>query len=380
MKINEIDYINKPFKKFVETLQFGEPEWEVETPDGWADINAVGKTIKYKVWELVLKSGKSLRCADNHILLKIDNYAFSEVYTKELLCKDIILTKDGPDEVISCVETDDYENMYDLEINSNSKLYYTNDIVSHNSIWLANLAANSVKQGYNTAYISLEMRDRKVVKRLGANILGIRMSDYNKIATDKVTLKQKLRDVGYESLVQPGRLYVKEFPTSSASVLDLERYLLKMEEINGIKFKTVFVDYINIMKNWRNPNTENLYMKIKQIAEDLRAMAMRNDWAVVTATQVNRCLALDSIVQTPNGPKRIGDIIEGDEVLTPTGYSQVGKVWPIQKQKTYKIKTKSGKEIIASGIHQHPIIDRNGNENLVTTLQLHIGDKFIVND
>ena len=29
-------------------------------------------------------------------------------------------------------------------------------------------------------------------------------------------------------------------------------------------------------------------MKIKQIAEDLRAMAMRNDWAVVTATQVNR--------------------------------------------------------------------------------------------
>lgn len=288
MKINEIDYINKPFKKFVETLQFAEPEWEVETPDGWADINAVGKTIKYKVWELVLKSGKSLRCADNHILLKIDNYGFSEVYTKELLCKDIILTKDGPDEVISCVETDDYENMYDLEINSNSKLYYTNDIVSHNSIWLANLAANSVKQGYNTAYISLEMRDRKVVKRLGANILGIRMSDYNKIAKDKVTLKQKLRDVGYESLVQPGRLYVKEFPTSSASVLDLERYLLKMEEINGIKFKTVFVDYINIMKNWRNPNTENLYMKIKQIAEDLRAMAMRNDWAVVTATQVNR--------------------------------------------------------------------------------------------
>ena len=29
-------------------------------------------------------------------------------------------------------------------------------------------------------------------------------------------------------------------------------------------------------------------MKIKQIAEDLRAMAMRNDWAIVTATQVNR--------------------------------------------------------------------------------------------
>ena len=29
-------------------------------------------------------------------------------------------------------------------------------------------------------------------------------------------------------------------------------------------------------------------MKIKQLAEDLRAMAMRNDWAIITATQVNR--------------------------------------------------------------------------------------------
>jgi len=61
-----------------------------------------------------------------------------------------------------------------------------------------------------------------------------------------------------------------------------------MEETKGIKFKVIILDYINILKNWRNPNSENMYMKIKQIAEDLRAMAMRNDWAIVTATQINR--------------------------------------------------------------------------------------------
>ena len=42
------------------------------------------------------------------------------------------------------------------------------------------------------------------------------------------------------------------------------------------------------MRNYRNPNTENSYMKIKQISEDLRAMAMRNNWCVVTASQFNR--------------------------------------------------------------------------------------------
>jgi predicted ATP-dependent serine protease len=156
------------------------------------------------------------------------------------------------------------------------------------SIWLANLAANSVKMGYNTAVISLEMRDRKVIKRLGANLLGVTMRDYGVIAEDQVGLKQKLSTVGYETLQVPGKLFVKEFPTSAAGVPDIEMWLKKMEELKGIKFKVIVLDYINILKNWRNPNTENTYMKIKQIAEDLRAMAMRNDWAIVTATQVNR--------------------------------------------------------------------------------------------
>lgn len=85
-----------------------------------------------------------------------------------------------------------------------------------------------------------------------------------------------------------GCLEIKEFPTSTASTTDVENWLKKMEELKGIKFRLVVLDYINIMKNWRNPNTENTYMKIKQIAEDLRAMAMRNNWTVVTATQFSK--------------------------------------------------------------------------------------------
>ena len=156
------------------------------------------------------------------------------------------------------------------------------------SIWLANVAANSVKLGYNTAVLSLEMRDRKLIKRLGANLLGINMKEYAAVAEDKQLMKKKIGNMGYESLQVPGKLYVKEFPTSSAGVPDIERYLLKMEELKGIKFKVIVLDYINILKNWRNPNSENTYMKIKQIAEDARAMAMRNNWAIITATQINR--------------------------------------------------------------------------------------------
>jgi len=156
------------------------------------------------------------------------------------------------------------------------------------SLWLGNLAAAAVKSGHNVAVISLEMIDRKYVKRMGANILGIPVGDYNDTADDETTIKKKLNSVTYDNLRVPGQLYIKEFPTSQASVNDVERYLKKIEETKGIKFKVIVVDYINIMKNWRNPNSENTYMKIKQIAEDLRGMAMTNNWSIITATQTKQ--------------------------------------------------------------------------------------------
>lgn len=157
------------------------------------------------------------------------------------------------------------------------------------SLWLANIAASSVMMGHNTAIVTLEMAEPVYIKRLGANLLNIKMDEYKKVSLDTATIKSKIGNLlGAGGLVLPGKLIVKEYPTSTASVPDIESFLLKVEEKKGIKFKMVVIDYINILKNWRNANTENLYMKIKQIAEDLRAMAQRNCWAVVTATQVNK--------------------------------------------------------------------------------------------
>jgi len=156
------------------------------------------------------------------------------------------------------------------------------------SLWLGNLAAQAVKNGHNVAIISLEMGDRKYVKRVGANLLNIPINEYTSTAEDQTSVKSKLSSMTYDNLKIPGKLFIKEFPTSQASALDIERYLRKVEEVHRIKFKVVVVDYINIMKNWRNPNSENTYMKIKQIAEDLRGVAMSNEWAILTATQTKQ--------------------------------------------------------------------------------------------
>ena len=155
------------------------------------------------------------------------------------------------------------------------------------SIYLANDAASFVKMGVNTVVITAEMAAHKFVKRIGSNLLSIDINDYADKAKNYEYVKRRLETVG-DGFTPPGQLFIKQMPTSQATVLDIDAYLTQLEEEKQIKIGAVVIDYINILANYRNPNSENTYLKIKQIAEDLRAMGQRHDWLIVTATQITR--------------------------------------------------------------------------------------------
>jgi hypothetical protein len=92
----------------------------------------------------------------------------NEIYCENLNIGDLIMTKYGPDKIVNIQKTDRLTNMYDLQLdNKSKKQYYTNDILSHNSLWMQNFAVRSANMGYNVLYITLEMSERKVMKRLG---------------------------------------------------------------------------------------------------------------------------------------------------------------------------------------------------------------------
>lgn len=159
---------------------------------------------------------------------------------------------------------------------------------SGKSMWMCNMAAKSVLGGFNTCYITLELQEELVNMRIGANLLNVPLDDYDEFCKDQPLLKQKLTNLRARSLKPLGELHVKEFPSSTASANDITAYLLKAQEMLGYKFDNIFIDYINIMKNWRNANSENTYIKIKQISEDIRAMGQQNNWAIISVTQTNR--------------------------------------------------------------------------------------------
>ena len=276
-------------KKFVDKVDVA--DWLVETDDGFKPVKSVGKTVPYNVWEVKTNTGKTLNCADTHVLF---DDKWKEVFAQNLTKgKSKIKTVDGDETVAKVRKTDMVETMYDLEVDDGKHRYITNGIVSHNSIFLCNDAANFVKMGKNIAFITLEMSEKKVIKRIGANLLDIPIGKYDKFSNDREFMVKRITEFRKRQLTPLGRLFIKEFPTGCCTTIDIENYVRQLEETHGIKIHAVVVDYINIMRNHRNTNSDNTYITIKQLAEDLRAVAVKMNLLVITATQSTRT-AFDS--------------------------------------------------------------------------------------
>lgn len=125
--LNEDDNLKK-----IKNITFTDKEdLYVESPDGWTKVLEINETQPYRVHYIRTNGSKELFCADNHILFDECN---NEVLVKYLEIGDYIKTKDG-DEFITYM--DKYSSsmaMIDLTVDNDGMNYYTNDILSHNTV------------------------------------------------------------------------------------------------------------------------------------------------------------------------------------------------------------------------------------------------------
>ena len=287
------------YDKFIEAYQVN--NLQVETPNGWVNIEGIGKTIEYEEWRLFTSGGNELICADNHLLYRCDNINFSnkkceltEIYCKNLILGDFIMTKDGPEMIMEFGITGNKSHMYDLQISEGSnKQYYTNDILSHNSLWMQNFAVKSADMGYNVLYITLEMSERKVMKRVGAMRLRIPINDYDNVSKDTETIKKKienLKNTNSSDLFEKkiGKIITRFWAAGTATVNDFDNYIQKLKEKKGIKIDLVIVDYITLVAAVKGIAGDNLYTKGKSLAEGLRAIGAKYKIPVITGVQVSK--------------------------------------------------------------------------------------------
>ena len=168
---------------------------------------------------------------------------------------------------------------------------------------LGNLASRSLEVGNLTGLVTVELSERKYMKRLGSNLLSIKGDDYNKITSEEEAklIKEKLLEFDKRN-GRNGDLYVAEFGTGSCTAVDIENHFMRIEAKLNRKFTVIIVDYINLMSPIKA--AEGSYSKIKQISEELRGVAQRNNWCIITATQIRRedvnnfDLGMDSVAES----------------------------------------------------------------------------------
>ena len=103
---------------------------KVKTDTGYQPVSEIHSTQPFDVYRIDLDN-YHLECADNHIVF--DKY-FNEVFVKDLKKGDYIITETGIQKINSIGKKGYTLSMFDLTVDHPNHRFYTNGILSHNTI------------------------------------------------------------------------------------------------------------------------------------------------------------------------------------------------------------------------------------------------------
>lgn len=122
---------NDPSKKILNSIELEKGRYSILSETGWSPLTHLHLTQPYKIHKLLLSNGYKLDCADNHTVFRSD---MAQVFVADLKQGDFILTDDGPMEVISMIKSSLSLSMMDCTVDSPTHSYYSNGILSHNTV------------------------------------------------------------------------------------------------------------------------------------------------------------------------------------------------------------------------------------------------------
>ncbi len=131
------------------------------------------------------------------------------------------------------------------------------------SIGLQNIAVNNSRRGEHTVYISLELPEFMVERRIlsMATDMNIRT-----ILHERDELDKRIDDI----IDHAGLIQIKRFPISGTSVADFKSYIDALESKTGIVWDRIVIDYPDLMRPVRSGiKQDNIHLWDKAIAEEI---------------------------------------------------------------------------------------------------------------
>lgn len=145
------------------------------------------------------------------------------------------------------------------------------------SHFLVNCAAAGVENGLNVLYVTLEMADFKIGLRFDSYFSGVEINNVPDHASEvEQVARAKVK----------GRIFIKEFPTKSATVQTIRSYIQRLQAIHNFTPDLLVLDYADLLRGARGYADKRF--ELEGNYEELRATAQEFNMAVLTADQTNR--------------------------------------------------------------------------------------------
>jgi len=153
------------------------------------------------------------------------------------------------------------------------------------SLFLCHMSAANLLAGLNVLYVTLELAEEEVARRIDANLLDVPIAELG-LVPRSVLINQMSRLRAKTT----GKLVIKEYPTSCAGAGQFRHLLHELKTKRSFVPDVVYVDYLNICCSSRIKlgAAVNSYTFVKAIAEELRGLAVEYNVPLWTATQTTR--------------------------------------------------------------------------------------------
>lgn len=252
---------------------------------------------------------------------------------------------------------------------------------------MCHMAGNNLKDQRNVLYITMEMSEEEISRRIDANLLDIGLEALETMPRDKFERRiNKIKET------TKGRFIVKEYPTSMAGVGQFRHLLNELKLKKNFVPEVIYVDYINLVGSSRIKlnNKGGTYEYIKAVAEELRGLAVEYNVALVTATQLTRSGFTSSDVGLEDTAESFGlpatadwmialtqseEMVQLNQILVKQLKNRHGNLnhWnrfvigvDRDKMRFYDVPQSASEELVDSGPAEKPVMDntRFGEEEI----------------
>lgn len=175
---------------------------------------------------------------------------------------------------------------------------------SGKSHWLTMIGANALREGKNVLHYTFELSETAVGIRYDSNLCDI---DSNEVMDRKDEVAK------YYEENRLGRLFIKEYPTNTASVYTVKSHIERLD-LKGFKPDIVIVDYADIMRSSRQ--FDSLRHELKLVYEELRGLAMEIGVPIWTASQSNKDGANSEVIDMTNMSEAYGKAMICDVIVS----------------------------------------------------------------